>query len=254
MQWISENDLERWSHRIDARCLLPDMVADLIRATVTDATRFRFPGGDAGQIRGWDGDLETTNRVSFVPAGKSKWEFGVGAGVSKASSDYEKRTANTDPLVMRENTLVLVNLQKWDTPKKKLDDWEREHNEKGEWLAVQYLDAVKLVHWLDERPAVAALYAREVLENSPKMGALSTDEFWEMYSLQFNPQLNEKVVIADRQAVADDLLQRLVGPAQSILLGAETPEEVVAFAVAAIRLAKPELRRLLEVRTLIVES
>lgn len=254
MQWINENDLATWSRLTNARTFLADMVSDLIRATIIDASRFRFPGGDVGQIRGWDGDLETKDSISFVPAGKSKWEFGVGAGAAKASSDYNNRSVNTGSEVMKENTLVLVNLNVWDTPREMLTKWEGERNAEGKWLGVRYLDAVDLVHWLNEHPAVAALYAREVLQNAPKDGALSTDEFWEIYSLRFDPQLNEKVIVADRQAVADDLLQKLVGPAQSIMLGAETSEEVVAFAVAAIRLAKPEVRRSIEIRTLIVES
>lgn len=254
MQWINETDLAKWAERVDARILLADMVADLIRATITDASRFRFPGGDVGQIRGWDGDLETSEGVSFIPAGKSKWEFGAGAGAKKALGDYEKRTSNTDAAVMKENTLVLVNLEAWDTPREKLTEWEDERNAEGKWLKVKYIDAVSLVHWLDEHPAVAALYAREVMQNAPKDGAISTDEFWEMYSLQFNPRLHETVVVADRKDIADELVQRLVGSAQSFMLGAETSEEVVAFAVAAIRLSPPEIRRSIEVRTLIIES
>lgn len=256
MQWINEKDLKKWAERADARALLADMVADLIRATITDSARFRFPGGDVGQVRGWDGDLETTDSISFVPDKKSKWEFGVGAGATKATNDYNKRsdTNKVDPAVMKENILVLVNLEAWDTPREMLTKWEDDRTAEGKWRGVRYIDAISLVHWLDDHPAVAALYAREVLGNAPKDGALSTDEFWDMYSLQFNPQLNEKVVVADRQAVADNLLQKLVGPAQSIMLGAETSEDVVAFAVAAIRLAKPDVRRSIEVRTLIVET
>jgi len=118
MQWIDEKGLATWAQRTDARALLPDMVADLIRATISDANRyrFRFPGGDVGQVRGWDGDLEIAEAVGFVPAGKSKWEFGVGAGATKASNDYNKRTEKTTPEVMGENALVLVNLEAWDTP------------------------------------------------------------------------------------------------------------------------------------------
>lgn len=56
MQWINEKDLKKWAERADARALLADMVADLIRATITDFARFRFPGGDVGQVRGWDGN------------------------------------------------------------------------------------------------------------------------------------------------------------------------------------------------------
>ena len=254
MQWIDEAGLETWAKRLDARASLPDMIADLIRASIIDASRFRFPGGDAAQVRGWDGNLETNEATSFVPAGKSKWEFGTGAGAAKASFDYTKRTTETSAAEMAVNTLVLVNLEKWDTPREQLTAWEQARRDEGNWLDVRYLDAVELVHWLDLHPAVAALYARNVLQTAPKDGALSTDEFWDIYSTQFLPRLNEKVVIGDRQSTADELLQNLAGAPQSIMLGAETAIEVTAFAVAAIRLAKPEVRRALEVRTLIVES
>ena len=254
MQWIDEAGLADWAQRIDARAQLPDLIADLIRASVTDASRFRFPGGDAGQVRGWDGVLETAEAAEFVPAGKSKWEFGAGAGAKKATDDYNKRTDKTDPAEMAESTLVLVNLEKWDTPRKLLTKWENDKNNEGKWKKVIYLDAVELVHWLDLHPAVAALYARNVLGNAPRNGALSTDEFWEMYSLRFKPRLHEKVVLGDRHEIAEDLLHNLAGPAQAVMLGAETAIEVVAFAVAAIRMAPPDVKRALEVKTLIVET
>jgi hypothetical protein len=254
MQWIDEAGLADWAQRIDARAHLPDLIADLIRASITDASRFRFPGGDAGQVRGWDGVLETAEAAAFVPAGKSKWEFGAGAGAKKATDDYNKRTDKTDPAEMAESTLVLVNLEKWDTPRKLLTKWENDRTKEGKWKKVIYLDAVELVHWLDLHPAVAALYARNILGNAPRNGALSTDEFWEMYSLRFKPRLHEKVVLGDRHEIAEDLLRNLAGPAQAIMLGAETAIEVVAFAVAAIRMAPPDVKRALEVKTLIVET
>ncbi|KJH65900.1 hypothetical protein [Chromobacterium violaceum] len=256
MQWIDEKDLATWAKRTDARALLIDMVADLIRATIPDANRyrFRFPGGDVGQIRGWDGDLETTEAVGFVPAGKSKWEFGAGAGAAKASKDYDKRTWKTTPEVMAENALVLVNLEAWDTPREMLTQWEDDRKAEGKWRDIKYIDAVTLVHWLDNNPAVAAKYARDVLGNAPKEGALSTDEYWDEFSSQFLPRLSEKVVIGDRQKAADDLIARLLGSADTILIGAETAEDVVAFAVAAIRSAEVEKRVLLESRTLIVRT
>ena len=74
MQWIDEQDLATWAKRTDARALLVDMVSDLIRATIPDVSRyrFRFPGGDAGQLRGWDGDLETAE-ASEVEAVVARW-------------------------------------------------------------------------------------------------------------------------------------------------------------------------------------
>jgi hypothetical protein len=155
---------------------------------------------------------------------------------------------------MAENTLILVNLGSWDTPTKKIPEWEDDRRREGKWKDVKYIDGVQLVQWLQDHPAIAARYARNVLKNAPQDGALSTDEYWEEFSAQFKPQLSEKVVIADRKQEADALIARLMGPPESFMLGAETSEEVIAFAVAAIRSAEPATRESLESRTLIVRS
>lgn len=254
MQWIDEKALETWADRMNARDMLMAMLADLIRMTIDDATRFRFPSGEVSQLRGWDGDLETSEAKSFVPGGKSKWEFGTGPGAAKATGDYEKRTGQTPEAEMAENTLVLVNLGSWDTPKKKIPEWEDDRRREGKWKDVRYLDGVQLVQWLKDHPAIAARYARNILGTAPQEGALSTDEYWEEFSTQFKPPLTEKLVIADRQSEADDLLAKLCGPADSFMLGAETSEEVIAFAVAAIRRAAPAVRESLESRTLIIRT
>lgn len=254
MQWIDEKALETWATFLNAREMLMAMLADLIRVTIDDASRFRFPSGEVSQLRGWDGDLETTEAKGFVPEGKSKWEFGTGPGAPKANSDYEKRTNQTPAAEMAENTLVLVNLGCWDTPTKKIPEWEDDRRKEGKWKDVRYLDGVSLVQWLKDQPAIAARYARNVLKTAPQEGALSTDEYWEEFSTQFKPQLSEKLVIADRQQEADGLIAKLRGQPESFMLGAETSEEVIAFAVAAIRSAEPDVRESLESRTLIVRT
>ena len=254
MRWIDEKALERWAERRNARELLMALLADLIRVTIGDASRFRFPSGEVSELRGWDGDLEITEGKSLIPGGKSKWEFGTGPGAGKATADYNKRTKETPAAEMAENTLVLVNLGPWNTPKKKIAEWEDERRREGKWKDVRCIDGVQLVHWLDEHPATAARYARNVLRTAPQEGALSTDEYWEEFSTQFKPSLTEKLVVADRQREADDLIAKLCGPAESFMLGAETPEEVIAFAVAAIRLAAPDVRASLESKTLVVRT
>lgn len=254
MQWIDEKALETWATFLNAREMVMAMLADLIRMTIDDASRFRFPSGEVSQLRGWDGDLETTEAKGFVPAGKSKWEFGTGPGASKANSDYKKRTNQTPSAEMAANTLVLVNLGCWDTPKKKIPEWEDDRRREGKWKDVKYIDGVQLVQWLKDHPAIAARYARNVLKTAPQDGALSTDEYWDEFSTQFKPQLSEKVVIADRKQEADALIARLQGQPESFMLGAEASEEVIAFAVAAIRSAEPAVRESLESRTLIVRT
>ena len=160
MQWIDEKALEVWADRLNAREMLMAMLADLIRMTIHDATRFRFPNGEVSQLRGWDGDLETAEAKGFVPEGKSKWEFGTGPGEKKANADYKKRTEQTPDDEMAENTLVLVNLGCWDTPTKKIPEWENDRRNEGKWKDVRYLDGVSLVQWLKDHPAIAARYAR----------------------------------------------------------------------------------------------
>lgn len=254
MQWIDEKALETWATFLNARAMLMAMLADLIRMTIDDASRFRFPSGEVSQLRGWDGDLETTEAKGFVPEGKSKWEFGTGPGAPKANADYEKRTRQTPAAEMAENTLVLVNLGCWDTPTKKISEWENDRRKEGKWKDVRYLDGVSLVQWLKDYPAIAARYARNVLKTAPQDGALSTDEYWEEFSTQFKPQLSAKLVIADRLQEADALIAKLRGQPDSFMLGAETAEEAIAFAVAAIRNAEPAVRESLESRTLIVRT
>lgn len=254
MEWIDVRGLQEWSQRLDARSLLMRMLVDLIKSTAGEPTLLRFPYGDAAQLRGWDGDLCSKVAIGRVPEGESKWEFGTGAAEAKATSDYKKRTDQTAPEVMKANTLVLVNLTSWDAPKKKITDWVKERNEEKRWKAVRFIDGVELVDWLNDHPAIAARYAREVLLKAPKDGALSVEEYWDEFRNQFDPPLHEKLVIAGRQTEADALISQLTGPAKSILLGAETSEEVIAFAVAAIRSAPQSTRERLEARTLIVRN
>lgn len=255
MRWISDEDLKLWGRRTDARERLIDLVSDLIRATVGDLRKFRFPGQSAGTLRGFDGDLETQEAISRVPGGLSKWEFGTStASRAKVQADYDKRTQATPAEVMAENALVMVNLNSWDTPKKPLVNWLSEREAEGKWREVHFIDGTALVSWLEEKPAVAARYARNVLETAPKNGALSTDEYWERYSSSFRPALTEQMLLCDRKSEAEQLIQVLLGGPQNFTLGGDSAEEVIAFAVAVIRTASDEVRRTLENKTMIVES
>ena len=68
------------------------MIADLIRASARNISNIRFPNGDKGQVRGFDGILEAVGVQPYVPDGLSIWEFGVNASAaSKAESDFNKR-------------------------------------------------------------------------------------------------------------------------------------------------------------------
>lgn len=254
MKWISATDLEGWSRSISARAELPALIADLIRASAKEMSSFRFPSGDKGQVRGFDGHLEAEGVGPYVPDGRSIWEFGVGDGVAKAEEDYRKRVSELGAEDRAKTTFVFVTLQTWNNPKAKLEDWVIKKRAEGDWKDVRYIDGVQLEHWLDEHPAVAAQYARAVLGVYPSHGVLSTDEFWADYSNSFCPPLTEEVLLCEREEQAKSFVVWLDNEAGQQIICGDAIDEVIAFAVAAVRKADPARRFYLESRILIVDS
>ena len=117
-----------------------------------------------------------------------------------------------------------------------------------------YIDGSALETWLEQRPAVAALHARRTLGVKPQEGVRSTDEYWQDFAGQFNPMLTEEVLLCEREDAAQQLIQGLLQPSNIVSLVADLPDEVVAFAIAAIRKAAEDVRHFLEARTLVVDS
>lgn len=255
MRWITALNLQQWADTLAARNVFPGMVADLIRASAEDISSIRFPNGDKGQVRGFDGVLEATGVPPYVPDGLSIWEFGVNAGATaKAESDFEKRTKEVDKAKRMETSFVFVSPRTWDNPKKKLADWLEDKKKLDEWKDVLYLDGAMVEDWLCSAPAVAARYAKYELNCFPAAGVRSTDEFWDEYSTRFGPQLVEAVLLAGRVQQAEDLVRKLSEGVSKLPYAADSPDEVVAFAIAAIRSAPTDVRFFLEARTLVVDT
>lgn len=255
MKWINAPQLGQWGSTLQARDKVPALVADLIWATVSNVRRFRFLHGESGQVRGFDGYLDADSESPFVPSGKSIWEFGTnGAGRTKAEKDYGKRTAEVDDKTKAECTLVIVTPRTWDTPREKVEDWLTEKNDLRHWKKVAYIDGPVLEKWLALAPAVASRWARFELSLAPQTGVASIEEFWQSFSSRFEPALVEDVLLAGRESQADDLLRRLTQEGGRLAYSADTTDEVIAFAVAAIRKAPENIRKPLEARTLIVDT
>lgn len=255
LKWISALELGQWADTLDGRDKMPELVADLIWATANRVHRLRFLHGDKGQVRGFDGYLDVDATSPFVPDEKSIWEFGTnGAGKTKAEGDYSKRTKEVEPKDRAECTLVIVSPRTWDTPQVKVEDWLDDKNELGDWKRVVYLDGPLLEDWLAQSPAVASRWARHAFRRAPQHGVLSTYEFWESFSRRFEPALVEDVLLAGRESQAEDLLRSLTQGSGRLAFAADTTDEVIAFAVAAIRKASEPVRNSLEARTLIVET
>lgn len=256
MKWITALDLDQWADTIPARVDFPGMVGDLIRASVANISDFRFPSGDKGQVRGFDGVLDAGSDYAFIPDGESVWEFGVTeGGATKANGDYKKRTDQVDGDVRKRTTFVFVSPRTWDSSKgEKRENWIKEKRALDEWKDVMYIDGSMLEDWLADCPAVAARYAKHHLKKMPLSGAQSTADFWEEFSTRFAPQLVEKVLLAGREDQAKQLIQQLSSGPGKLLYAADAPDEVVAFAIATIRSADPAVRLFIEAKTLVVDS
>lgn len=255
MKWIYALDLDRWADTIGSRISLSELVSSLVRGSASEITSFWFPTGDSAQAPGYDGTLKAKGVPPFVPNDESVWEFGVNSDyLGKANYEYARRTENPRGITQSETVFVFVTPRHWKGDKQSLEEWQGAKTKEGVWKEVRAIDGVGLESWLEGCPAVAARIAREVLKIMPANGARSTDEFWEEYSLQFKPQLCEDALLCGREKQADLMRQQLTAAPDAHLWQADSPEEVVAFTVAAIRRADPEVRKFLEARTLIVDT
>ncbi|MDG6999338.1 MAG: hypothetical protein JRN15_09510 [Nitrososphaerota archaeon] len=259
MKWLDAGQIDAWSHRVDARTRLSEVVAQLVRASAAGIAEYDFPTGDSAQRPGFDGRLTATPAKGFeqfLPAGFSVWEYGTSEDfLKKANEDYKTRTDNLGPTVNpAETTLVIVTGRRWNLQKPTLAEWVAEKRAEGHWKDVLGYDAIALEAWLDLCPAVAASIARDVLGNLPQTGAISPEEFWNEYASQFQPHLKEEVLVAGRKEQAEALLRELAAGPQVVRWQGDSLAEVLAFMVASIRLAPEKDRKFLESRVLLLET
>jgi hypothetical protein len=250
VKWITALDLERWASKIDSRSDVVQLVSDLIQASARDISSIRFLTGDSSQMHGWDGHLISTGMPPYVPAGESGWEFGTGADAEgKADEDYEARLKKSRPVDKLNATFVFVTPRPW----KDCEVWARKKLAEGKWKDVKALDAIALEDWLYRCHAVAARLARD-LRLMPPIGVHSTDQVWEEYAKQFSPHLTEDVLLADRTSQMNTILSQMRNVPSSYVWQGDSTDEVLAFALAAIRKAEPDVRRFIEDRTLIIDT
>jgi len=250
VKWITAQDLERWAGSLSSRSDILQLVSDLIRASAPNISSIRFLTGDSSQMHGWDGHLICTGAPPYVPADESGWEFGTSVGVeTKADEDYEGRLNKSEPVDKLNATFVFVTPRRW----KDCEIWAKNKLSQGKWKDVKAFDALALEHWLYLCPAVALRLARN-LGLMPTIGVHCTDQLWDEYARQFKPDLTEDVLLADRIDQMNTILSQMrTGPASYVWQG-DSNDEVIAFAVAAIRKAEPDVRRFIEDRTLIIDT
>lgn len=88
----------------------------------------------------------------------------------------------------------------------------------------------------------------------PVEGVQSSEEFWQEYRNRYRIPITEDVLLCGREAQANDLLRELLQGSGSIQLAADAPDEVIAFAIAAVRKAEWDSRLFLESRILVLDT
>ena len=146
------SEINNWSDTAEAEHKLPDLILHLVQDTLPESPlRIDIPSGSSVRLPGWDGILEVGNGNTWVPSGVSGWEISCDKKItSKASDDYEKRTADPLELNRATTTFVFVTPRRW----KHKRQWVKKRREEGKWLDVQAYDADDLVTWLRQSEKV----------------------------------------------------------------------------------------------------
>jgi len=247
---IDRHDIEGYAKRYDAKGYLPYLISRLVRATTPQSTFVEFPDGSSTFVGGWDGVVECEKKTSYVPEGKSLWEFGTEASQSsKAESDYQKRT--DDPLEYdpSECTLVVVTPRFW----KNKASWKKKKIKEGIWNNVLVYDSRNLEEWLDISPTTSRWFSTHV-QKYPADGIITVEEFWKEWSIGPSGQLPPKVVTAGREREADELLNFLKGNPGIKTVKASSKDEAVAFIIASAMQFEDNDAQLFNSKSLVIET
>ena len=224
---IGSSDLVSWAETIDARYTFPQLIRMLIRATAGVAVSIDFPTAEDAQRSGWDGIVESLNRTSYLPQGKSAWELSTELNPQgKANRDYDKRKADPGGLQPKDTTFVAVTARRWSQKRQ----WQAEKNAEKFWARVLAYDAVDLEQWLEWCPEVGIWFATRI-GRRPR-GVQSLESFWNEFRLSASPPMPPDLLLAGRNVEVEKLCQWLDGGTGVFRILADSADEALAFAAA----------------------
>lgn len=250
IRWLDASDLGEWATRRDGQASIPTLIAKLVRAAHGPQVEIAFPSDESVQFSGWDGITKSDQESRYVPDGVTGWEIGTQQRdiTGKATADFEKRSAEPSGLDPRESTFVFVTPRPW--PKRA--EWAQQMLARGVWRDVRAYDATDLIHWIELYPAVGQWLAALVRKRPP--GVRQLEEVWQEWSLATQYPLSQDLILADRDEDSIAVLQWLRSGAAILNLQAESAEEAVAFAYAAINQLPPDTAQHYLTRSLVATN
>ncbi len=243
---VDETSIRQWADRHECRRNLPVLVRRLIRETTPCLSSLRFPGNDAVDLPGLDGESENQSATTWVPEGRCTWEMGCNQDPRrKAEGDYEKRTNETPQEIRKASSFVFVTPRRWSAK----NAWLAERRRDESWKSVHAYDAIDLETWLEGAPATSRWLGELLRVAFP--GLITPHEWWERWATACAPPISMKLVSTRRHNEQDILVSKLRDREQVVTVQADDREEAVAFVVAS--LIEVDALDLLD-RTLVVTS
>lgn len=226
---IKEIAISQWADHHECRNHLPILIRRLIRETTPSILSLRFPGNEAVDLAGLDGQVESAYSTAMVPHGRSIWEMGCNQNPSaKADSDYTKRTVEFPEAERKVCCFVFVTPRRWNNK----ENWLEERRREKSWANVYAYDAIDLETWLEEAP-VTSRWLGELLGLACP-GLLTPQECWNRWATVTDPPLATSLVTIRRHDERQTLLERLRKEESVIPVMADDRQEAVAFVVATL--------------------
>lgn len=229
MKWITSTDIKHWADTREAQSLLPELLLRLIRATSTNVNAYRFPCGDAIHLTGWDGVLDSNERIYNIQSGISLWECGVNLNPKdKADKDYSKRINDSLGYNKHESTFVFVTPRIWDGA----TAWANDKKQNNEWKDIVVITAVELEDWLSLCPTVALWLASKISGKSINK-VHDLESFWNKWAYSKEVKLKPKILLGGREKEQQELYSNISDSSITIIQSIAQSESL-AFAVACI--------------------
>ena len=226
---VTARQIHDWADgNIEARRLLPVLLRKLVHSTGHELRHVDFPGYDNAERSGWDGRVEADAATPWIPAGRSGWEFGVGANPRrKAEGDYAARLRSVSPAERVECAFVFVTPRNWPGKEK----WAEGKRLAGDWKEVRALDASDLEQWLDGSVPARMWFAEEAKElGLPVDGFETLDAFWRRWAEASDPELTPAIFAPSLAAHRDAFREWLKQPPDRLFkVAADSRGEALAF-------------------------
>lgn len=231
MKLVTRDDIELWVARFDAKGSFPILMSKLVRATTLPSTQVDFPSGSAVFVGGWDGIVISETKTSYVPEGKSLWEFGTEDNPkSQAERNYKKRTKDSLGHDISQSNFVFVTGRFWQGK----NDWQQEKVKEGKWKHVEVYDSSDIEQWLEIAEYVLRWFANYI-NKAPIDGIDLAEQFWKYWSEYRDVKLNPEIITSGRKKEQEDIFNFLEGPPNITSVKATSKNEAIAFIIASTK-------------------